>query len=808
VGAGPLDRRNFLKAGAAAVAGGLLAWRFWPWRRTGGPGGAPAGPAPAPVPPPAGLAAVATLPTDRTRTWLGPPLWANRLQDWRLHAGRVECVAATGPMRTRTVAVLTRELVAGDLPARIGVRTGLLAAGEGFSGFLVGTGGGRLDHRAAALVQGASGEGGGILCTYEADGRVGFREHTDEARQFAYAPLPGTVHTGQPRPRALDEDVELVLEVIPRGRGRFRLRLTASVGDGTTLAAARLDGVDGTALTGGIALVSSSREPDGGARHWFAGLGTAGAKVAGRPERAEGPVLGTLYTLNGPVLKLTAQLFPLGDGDPRELRLQTRRPGGAWEDAGVAPVGPGFAAAFRVTGWDGAAGRDYRVLWGAGTAEEQAFEGTVAADPAGDELRVGLLDCAIHSYRPLNVGSDPHDRLPGSDPLGLYTGRNLYFPYAELVAGLGRRKPQLLAAVGDQYYEHRPTTREQGPEPVLDVLYRWYLWLWAFRDLTRSVPTVVLVDDHDVYHPNLWGNAGAPAPGGDYRQGGYRHPAAWVNLVQRVQTSHNPDPHDPAPVAQGIGVYYGAFRYGGVGFALVEDRKFKNGDKDNRDPAGRRYDLTILGDRQERFLADWAATDPGSPKICFSQTLWGCLQTDERGRAQFDADADAAVAARRTALELVKRAGALLLSGDQHLASLVRHGLDGFDDGPVQFVAPAAGSAWQRWFEPAGGLPNPGGTPHTGDFTDAYGNRMRVLAVANPRLTKAAFRADRRGRNAELGDRRRKREGYGLVRVDKAGRRFVIECWPWDGGEQFEGWPYELPFPSASVEHRRRIQDR
>src|SRR4029453_9365442 len=227
---------------------------------------------------------------------------------------------------------------------------------------------------------------------------------------------------------------------------------------------------EGAALPGGIALVSSSREAKGGARHWFAGLGTAGAKVARRPERAEGPVLGTLYALNGPVLKLTAQLLPVGDTDPREVRLQLRRPDGGWEDRAVAPVGPGFAAAFRVTGWDAAAERRDRGRWAGGPPQEQALGGTVAAAPAGDgELRVGLVDCTIHSYRPLNVGSDANDRLPRADPPGRTPGRNLYFPHAELVAALGRRRPHLLAAVGDQYYEHRPTPREQGPEPTLDV---------------------------------------------------------------------------------------------------------------------------------------------------------------------------------------------------------------------------------------------------------------------------------------------------------------------------------------------------
>jgi len=46
-------------------------------------------------------------------------------------------------------------------------------------------------------------------------------------------------------------------------------------------------------------------------------------------------------------------------------------------------------------------------------------------------------------------------------------------------------------------------------------------------------------------------------------------------MGQRTQCGHNPDPYDPTPVDQGITVYYGAFRYGGVRFAILEDRKFK-----------------------------------------------------------------------------------------------------------------------------------------------------------------------------------------------------------------------------------------
>ena len=52
-------------------------------------------------------------PADVTRTWLGGNFWATRLQAWRLHAGRLECLAGESGSDVRTAAILTREIVDG-----------------------------------------------------------------------------------------------------------------------------------------------------------------------------------------------------------------------------------------------------------------------------------------------------------------------------------------------------------------------------------------------------------------------------------------------------------------------------------------------------------------------------------------------------------------------------------------------------------------------------------------------------------------------------------------------------------------------
>lgn len=743
------------------------------------------------------LTRVDSVPTTGTRTWLAPAYWANRLADWRLNDGRIESMTA-GPAG-RTVAVLTRELVAGSTEGAVSVRTGTLATGTGFSGFLVGAGGGLLDWRAAALVMGASGQGGGLLATYDSDGHVRFREHTDENNPFTYAELPAVGRSGPAPARGPAEDVELRLDLVPTATGTFDLALTARrFADRALLSQATLAGVAASAVVGGLSLISTPRTGGTTARHWFRELRTGGPKIAVRP-RATGPVLAILYSLNGSVLKLTAQFMPIGTTDPQTATLQRRVPGTtAWTPAQTTSIGAGFVALFRVPNWDGSREWEYRVLWGASTT---GYSGIVRRNPTDKPtVSVAMVNCTIHTYRPLDRKTNGRPRLPGEVFRGLYTTENLYFPYAELVANLKKQGADLLVAFGDQYYETLPTRRDPDAGP-LDVLSRYYLWLWSFAELTRNTPTICLVDDHDLYHPNIWGWSGQSATASTFTSGGYLMPASWVNTVQSVQCGHNPDAYDPRPVLHGIGVYYAAFTYGGVSFAILEDRKFKNTNRDGVDLAGNPLPppRDLLGARQETFLQAWASMHPGQPKVCLTQTLFASLQTDENGGPVADLDSNGTpVAARNTALRLLKQARAVVLSGDQHLGSLVRHGITTSTDGPLQFTAPAAGTAWQRWFQPPAPLPNSSG-PNTGDFTDGFGNRFRVLAVANPKVTLAQVRAVKASSNT-VGDRNLKREGYGVARIEKGSGRHVLECWPWQtdpsaaAAAQFPGWPYTLPF--------------
>ncbi len=485
-----------------------------------------------------------------------------------------------------------------------------------------------------------------------------------------------------------------------------------------------------------------------------------------------------LYTHDRGVLKLTAQLFPLKPDEPREARLELQREG-EWREVARAPVlYPGWSAHFRIEPWDATRAVPYRVRHG----DAAVFEGLIRADPAGrDEIVVASLNC--------DSNADRGDR-------------------AEIVEQLKRLDPDLLFFAGDQSYDH--TEHTAG----------WLLWGTRLREVLKDRPVITIPDDHDVGQGNLWGEGGIVADSAQGDSGGYYYPPEYVKMVERCQTSHLPDPWDPRPIEQGIGVYFTRLRLGGVDFAILEDRKFKSGPKGKIPQRGPRPDhildpsydpasvdlpgLQLLGERQLRFLDEWAQDWTGADmKAVLSQTAFAGavhLHGSRENRLHADLDCNGwPQSQRNAALRAIRRALACHLCGDQHLAVVIQHGIEAFRDGPFGFTAPAmVNSYYGRWWEPADGRPGDRPIPNsplpfTGDYLDGLGNRITMNAYANPAFnTIRDLREHQRDPSALRGD------GFGIVRFNKRTGHITFECWPRfpDPSKadptQYPGWPITI----------------
>jgi hypothetical protein len=473
-----------------------------------------------------------------------------------------------------------------------------------------------------------------------------------------------------------------------------------------------------------------------------------------------------MYTHQAGVLKLSAQLFPLKPGEKREARLELMLPGQKWSVAARTEVHyPGWDAHFRIEDWDNTNDVKYRVCHG----EKAMFEGFIRRDPVDrDEIVVANLSC--NSSRT--------------------TG-----PRDEIVRNLRRLNPDLLFFGGDQHYRH--TEHTTG----------WIEFGLQYRDVIRDRPTVCIPDDHDVGHGNVWGESGKRSTIRGDADGGYRYPVKYVNQVQRQQTTSLPDPVDPEPVSRKIGVYFTRLNIGGVDFAILEDRKFKSG------PAGKipkmgprpdhindpKYDpnkidlpgLQLLGPRQEKFLEDWGADWTGAEmKGVLSQTAFcGAVHMHGGQNSRLLADLDCngwPQTPSRRALSLIRRAWAVHLCGDQHLAVVVKHGINEHGDGPYGFTGPAlVNTIYGRWWHPLDEQPGPNPVPDsplpwTGDFKDGLGNKISMMAYANPE---------------DRSDERKRADGFGIARFNKKKREVTFECWPRfcdveDGDKvQYPGWP-------------------
>ena len=783
-----------------------------------------------------------TWSTTPNRTWIGREWWANRLQDWCIEDGRLVCLESRPTRAVRTAHWITNSLAEGrtGLQLSVDIRTGeegARAGADALAGFLIGSGGSHVDHRLTAQVHHQPAEDGGMLAVVDGNGVVSIRQFDVPGRipgswsisskiDLEDMPLvPGQTRTGTGLAEGKPSRFRLVAE---RKNDSFTVK-AIDTESGMVLSRAELKDLPTRYRDGGIALVSHRGPKRNGRGFAFENLKSFGDGIRSSSDREFGPVLSSLYTIDDGVLKLTAQMPPLGVDDSRQADLEIKRDG-VWKSIARGDWDQDSATfTFRVEGWDDNSAVPYRVAY--------------------QEKRLGESEPWLGRYQGI-FRAAPEDEVVVAAFTGhkVYTGAlkwnhdGLWMPHKETAAGVEARDPDLLFFSGDQIYEGdlTPVDRRSMQHSLHDYLYKWYRFCWSFGDLTRNRPAIAVPDDHDVYHGNIWGAGGRKAEKTEVMSaqdsGGYKMPARFVNAVHRTQTSNLPDPHDPTPIEQDISVYYTDLDWGGVSFAVLADRMFKSsptvavpeGEFRNGWPQAEGFDASIsadvegavlLGPRQEQFLEEWAVDwdEDDWAKAVLSQTLFCNVATLPEGAKSggvipslpvpepgeypenhsivTDGDSNGwPQTPRDRAIDLMRLGGAVHICGDQHLGSTVRYGVDDFDDAGWAFCVPAVSNTWpRRWFPPEPGANHRAGDPlYTGQYLDGWGNRMTVAAVANPVKTGQS--------PSNLYDRM---PGYGIIRFLRPSREVVFECWPrWTDpdaadDEQYSGWPVRFPINSG-----------
>jgi hypothetical protein len=752
--------------------------------------------------------------------WVGPDFWANRLQDWQIRDGRLECLNGNIKKPMRTVHLLTGQL---DPKAGEGFRVEVVLGAvtpeekideQAAAGILVGAGAG-LDYRAASLIHHSPGPGGGLFIGMDGRSRLFVRDFADDNQLVEVSETSLT----------WKKPLQLSITGEPTASGKILISL-GSVSDSSQSYGITLDSSWRQRLPGNLALVSHPGAEDG-SRFNFKTLRVVGG-LSNHPERHCGPIISTQYTVSRGILKLTAQLMPIAVEPDSSVFLQVNRDQ-LWQTLGESSIAvPSWTATFRLDEWDDSHDIPFRVIYR--REEQYAWQGVIRKNPSGQEsIAVAAFTGNHNVTRPLLPRS-----WAGVDGGYFPWNNGLFFPHNDLTSHVSAHKPDLLFFSGDQVYEGSSPTGADFSAASLDYLYKWYLWCWAFRDLTAQIPTVTIPDDHDVFHGNIWGCSGKAVTAGTrgavaQDSGGYKLSPEFVRMVETTQTSHLPDPYNPTPVKQGIGVYYTDLVWGGVSFAIIEDRKFKSAPapllpeaavkngwvtsksfdaKTSSDAPG----AVLLGERQLAFLSSWAADWSGGVwmKALLSQTIFANVATlpsqaqsgsvipelpilapgeyppNDRPVADMDSNGWPR-SGRDRAVRAMRKGYAVHIAGDQHLGSTIQYGLDGWRDASYAICVPSVANFWpRRWFPQSPGRNRrQDDARYTGDFEDGFGNRMTVHAISNPVRTgkEPSFLHDLS-------------PGYGVVRFYKSRREIVMENWPRSDdpatGKPYPGWPVQF----------------
>jgi alkaline phosphatase D len=702
------------------------------------------------------------------RIWIGKSFWSVPMEDWEIKNKRLEF---SGVKENARLQLLTHFLQkeAGDF--KLNAELGLLKEkkGVGTVGF-----------------------------------SIGIKDLTDPIN------VKATCFTGKGIQAGVDLNQQLFIAnekvALPASFNfqKFSLEITGHSENGKTTLT--LTAVDNKRQKGSLTFVLD-RELEGyvalenninlrnGSTFWWTKMELSGSKVAYIPNNSFGPVLWTMYTISRSKVKITAQLPPVGKKDSQNVELHLFK-NNAWEKVQTATIETdSYTAHFVLDNWDTKNEVSYKVLYKL-DGELTEYPGTIRQEPTGRPLKFGGLTCQNH----------------------------LGFPYRPLVQNLEKINPDILFFSGDQLYEENggyPIKRFPEDKSILSYLGKWYMFGWAFGNIMRDRPTICTPDDHDVFQGNLWGEAGELVSFEKWEKvkdahGGFVQTPKMVNVVNKTQCGHLPDPYTKDTLKSGITNWFTSLQYGRVSFAIVSDRLFKSGPEMIRKGVGRidhvtertkqgdleSDSLSFFGDLQMEFLQKWVEDwQDADMKVLLSQTLFSNVGTHHGPQKEyFFGDMDSGgwpKKQRDEVLKVIRKAAAFHINGDQHVPFLVQYSIDEPRDSAWTFCTPAISTGYPRWGQPdAVNIPftdRPAhNLPNTGCYRDIFGNDNYIYAVGNP---EDDFSKEKNRYVLS----QMKSSGFGLITFDTQARTVKIEAFRFladldkDTPENtFPGWPFTI----------------
>ena len=735
------------------------------------------------------------------RQWAGADYWLNPLQAWEQKDGKLNITASGGD---RNCVLLTRELNEGGGFFEIEVNIEKTRDNDtsGWAGFQIGLEGQFNDYRDDAV------HGREFCAGVTNDGHLFIGNKREKIRSNIKFKKFHLRLTGL----KLDES-NFLLELDysdKRGVQKIKTNVHPSWIKGLVALSSSETMPDSVDLSSEKPLFEKvpelKKKTGGNTLHSFSNWKFFGNKISNFPDRKFGPILWVQHTLSNNILKMSAQFIPIGNDNKKAVLFID---GEKTQEVEIDLLGNN--ALFKIENWNSEKDHEYKIEYNSINGNTSEYRGLIKKEPKNNLIKIASLSCV--------------------DDRG--------FPHQDLIKNVLDHDADLYVFHGDQLYER---VGGYGVERsgTLDYLRKWYIWGWSFRDFFRDKPVVIIPDDHDVFHGNLWGEGGKRADinlgwGYDSQDdGGYKEPPEFVNMVHRTQTGHLPDAFDPTPVLNNISVYYTNMNYGGISFAILSDRQWKSAPKnklpkaeiENGWPQNKKWDAKkeafhpdaeLLGERQELFLERWAADWNGDIyfKTVISQSPFCNVATlpkdiyhdkyvptlprykkgeyppDDRPVADFDSNGWPQNK-RDKAVGIIRKAFAIHLTGDQHLGSTGQYGIDEYGDGNYWVSSPAVSNLWpRRWFpaEMATTGRKENDPRYIGDYEDGFGNKISVKAIANP------YDIDR-GPEMVFD----KAPGYSIIVFDKKTRNIEAAVWPrWASPKNtngdnlpYEDWPINI----------------